>query len=199
MSAHFNPPPGWRTPPEPGWKPPQGWEPDPSWPPAPTGWGFWVDDSGLPTRGPHGLYGGEASKQRAMRFGLVGALCLAVFTACTSLLSGGTKEASVAAPPVVTPTATVTMTVTQTATQTVTATALVTVSAPAPPPAATPSAAPVPLSQPVPAEKPAPPAPASRYFANCAAARAAGAAPLHRGDPGYRSGLDRDRDGIACE
>ena len=29
--------------------------------------------------------------------------------------------------------------------------------------------------------------------------RAAGAAPLHRGDPGYRSGLDRDGDGIACE
>jgi hypothetical protein len=35
--------------------------------------------------------------------------------------------------------------------------------------------------------------------ANCAAARAAGAAPLHRGDPGYRPGLDRDGDGIACE
>ncbi|MEU8794622.1 excalibur calcium-binding domain-containing protein [Streptomyces sp. NPDC048643] len=31
------------------------------------------------------------------------------------------------------------------------------------------------------------------------AARAAGAAPLHRGDPGYRSELDRDGDGVACE
>lgn len=41
--------------------------------------------------------------------------------------------------------------------------------------------------------------PASVYYANCAAARAAGAAPLHRGDPGYRVGLDRDGDGIACE
>jgi hypothetical protein len=41
--------------------------------------------------------------------------------------------------------------------------------------------------------------PASVYYANCDAARAAGAAPLHRGDPGYRSGLDRDNDGIACE
>lgn len=39
----------------------------------------------------------------------------------------------------------------------------------------------------------------SIYFANCAAARAAGAAPLRRGDPGYRSGLDRDDDGRACE
>jgi hypothetical protein len=37
------------------------------------------------------------------------------------------------------------------------------------------------------------------YFANCAAARAAGAAPLRRGDPGYRAGLDRDNDGVACE
>jgi len=40
---------------------------------------------------------------------------------------------------------------------------------------------------------------ATVYYANCAAARAAGVAPLHRGDPGYRSGLDRDGDGIACE
>jgi len=39
----------------------------------------------------------------------------------------------------------------------------------------------------------------SAYYANCAAARAAGAAPLHRGEPGYRAGLDRDSDGIACE
>ena len=37
------------------------------------------------------------------------------------------------------------------------------------------------------------------YYRNCAAARAAGVAPLHRGDPGYRSGLDRDGDGVACE
>lgn len=36
-------------------------------------------------------------------------------------------------------------------------------------------------------------------FRNCAEVRAAGAAPLHRGDPGYRSGLDRDSDGVACE
>lgn len=37
------------------------------------------------------------------------------------------------------------------------------------------------------------------YYANCAQARTAGAAPLRRGDPGYRAGLDRDDDGIACE
>ena len=37
------------------------------------------------------------------------------------------------------------------------------------------------------------------YYAKCADAWAAGAAPLHVGDPGYRSGLDGDKDGIACE
>lgn len=36
-------------------------------------------------------------------------------------------------------------------------------------------------------------------YANCDAARAAGAAPLYRGEPGYAARLDRDNDGIACE
>ena len=39
----------------------------------------------------------------------------------------------------------------------------------------------------------------STYYPNCKTAKAAGAAPLYRGDPGYREELDRDRDGIACE
>lgn len=39
----------------------------------------------------------------------------------------------------------------------------------------------------------------SSYYRNCAAAKAACAAPLYRGQPGYRPGLDRDSDGIACE
>ncbi len=37
------------------------------------------------------------------------------------------------------------------------------------------------------------------YYENCDAVRAAGAAPVHRGDPGYGSHLDGDNDGIACE
>jgi hypothetical protein len=37
------------------------------------------------------------------------------------------------------------------------------------------------------------------YFPNCSAARAAGAAPIHAGEPGYRRKLDRDGDGVACE
>jgi len=37
------------------------------------------------------------------------------------------------------------------------------------------------------------------YYANCTAVRAAGAAPILRGQPGYSSKLDRDGDGIGCE
>ena len=46
---------------------------------------------------------------------------------------------------------------------------------------------------------PLPSHPNQIYYKNCAAVRAAGKAPLHRGDPGYRPELDRDNDGIACE
>ena len=71
---------------------------------------------------------------------------------------------------------------------------------------APPAPAPAPV-QPAPAPAPAPaqPAPApvqapvSVYYPNCAAVRAAGAAPIHIGDPGYSSKLDRDGDGIGCE
>lgn len=37
------------------------------------------------------------------------------------------------------------------------------------------------------------------YYRNCAAARAAGAAPLYRGQAGYRAAMDADGDGVACE
>jgi hypothetical protein len=37
------------------------------------------------------------------------------------------------------------------------------------------------------------------YYRNCSEVRAAGKAPLRRGDPGYAPHLDRDGDGIACE
>ncbi|KQN01773.1 hypothetical protein ASE82_14125 [Sphingomonas sp. Leaf230] len=39
----------------------------------------------------------------------------------------------------------------------------------------------------------------SVFYSGCRAVRAAGAAPLHRGQPGYRAGMDGDGDGIACE
>jgi Excalibur calcium-binding domain len=37
------------------------------------------------------------------------------------------------------------------------------------------------------------------YYRYCSDARAAGKAPLYRGQPGYAAHLDRDGDGIACE
>jgi hypothetical protein len=75
---------------------------------------------------------------------------------------------------------------------------IVRVDKPAPPPPPKPTPKPVPPPPPVEPE-PAPEPPAAAYYKNCDAARAAGAAPLHRGDPGYRSALDRDKDGTACE
>jgi len=41
--------------------------------------------------------------------------------------------------------------------------------------------------------------PAGAYYPGCNAARAAGVAPIYRGEPGYRPELDGDSDGIACE
>jgi Excalibur calcium-binding domain/Protein of unknown function (DUF1524) len=65
--------------------------------------------------------------------------------------------------------------------------------------AAVPRTASSPAPQPAPAPvAPAPPAGAV-YYANCTAVRAAGAAPIRRGDPGYAPKLDRDGDGIGCE
>lgn len=37
------------------------------------------------------------------------------------------------------------------------------------------------------------------FYPTCSAARAAGAAPITAGAPGYRSALDEDSDGVACE
>ena len=66
-----------------------------------------------------------------------------------------------------------------------------------PPVTTAPAARPVPLVDPDP-DVAAPrqqPAAAPVYYKNCAAVQAAGAAPIRRGDPGYRAALDRDGDG----
>lgn len=88
----------------------------------------------------------------------------------------------------------------------VTTTVRVTITAPptsAAPVTAAPATAPPPTAAPATTAATAPPAtsPAitSVFYANCAAVRAAGKAPIRRGDPGYSSALDRDGDGIACE
>ncbi|MCE7009381.1 excalibur calcium-binding domain-containing protein [Kibdelosporangium philippinense] len=72
---------------------------------------------------------------------------------------------------------------------------------PAPPPPktstkTTPKTTPKPL--PPKTQQPAAP-PKAAYYANCSAARAAGAAPVYRGQPGYGRHLDRDGDGVGCE
>jgi multidrug efflux pump subunit AcrA (membrane-fusion protein) len=41
--------------------------------------------------------------------------------------------------------------------------------------------------------------PVGTSYDNCSAARAAGAAPVRAGDPGYGRHLDRDGDGVGCE
>lgn len=71
------------------------------------------------------------------------------------------------------------------------------VPAPAPEPAPAPAPAPAPEPAPVPA--PVPVTGGSTFYANCDAVRAAGAAPIRVGDPGYSRKLDRDGDGVGCE
>ncbi|WP_196233044.1 excalibur calcium-binding domain-containing protein [Sphingomonas segetis] len=39
----------------------------------------------------------------------------------------------------------------------------------------------------------------SAHYSGCDEVRAAGKAPLHSGEPGYRSDMDGDGDGVACE
>ncbi len=57
----------------------------------------------------------------------------------------------------------------------------------------------VPERAPGPAAAEAAPGDDSVYYPGCNAARAAGAAPIYRGQPGYRAEMDGDDDGIACE
>ncbi|MGH3544338.1 MAG: thermonuclease family protein [Mycobacteriales bacterium] len=71
-----------------------------------------------------------------------------------------------------------------------------------PAPQAAPQPAPEPAPKPAPRPKPKPAAPdsgGSAYYKNCDAARAAGAAPVRRGEPGYGKHLDRDGNGVGCE
>lgn len=102
----------------------------------------------------------------------VGCMCAGIIGAVVSPASTPTRRSTPAAPAVV-------------------------VTSAASSPSALPS--PAPIKSTVPVVPPKTTKPASVYYGSCAAAKAAGAAPLHRGEPGYRSGLDRDGDGTACE
>ncbi|WP_255574133.1 excalibur calcium-binding domain-containing protein [Austwickia sp. TVS 96-490-7B] len=167
-------------------------------------------------RGPYGRYGGESTSHRAKRIGIVGAFAVLGLVSCVSLSQGAGEQRpgqvaaatpSAAQTVTVTSTATVTSTVTMSPTMTASSAAASTTSA-AP-------AAPAPAASEAPAPAPAPDEeadsqggghsganqqhPSGVYYRSCKEARAAGAAPIRRGQPGYRSGLDRDNDGIACE
>jgi endonuclease YncB( thermonuclease family) len=56
----------------------------------------------------------------------------------------------------------------------------------------------VPVVVPVPSVPAAAPPP-SVFYQNCAAVRAAGAAPIRPGDPGWQTKFDGDGDGVGCE
>lgn len=167
--------------------PPPGWYPDPAGTP---GKAYWDGQNwGSPPSKP------PLGQNKIIIAGIAAFVLLLVLL--SNCHGGGDNRSSSST------TSTVTATVTATGpTSTVTVTVTVSTEAPAPEPsspvwtvppqtsAEPPPAVPVPLI---------PQTPASVYYPNCAAARAAGAAPLYIGEPGYRPGLDRDGDGIACE
>lgn len=57
----------------------------------------------------------------------------------------------------------------------------------------------VPPAPPQPEKEVVAPAEIDTYYPNCSEARAAGVAPIYKGQPGYRPKMDGDGDGIACE
>lgn len=108
--------------------------------------------------------------------------------------SSTSASASVSATPSSSPTPSASATPSESPSPTVTPSPVPTTEAPAQAPAAEAPAQQAP-AQPVQQA----PAQSSVYYESCADARAAGAAPLHRGEPGYRAALDKDGDGVACE
>lgn len=140
---------------------------------------------------------GGAPRLRGGTLVAVGLIALSTLCCCGGLLALG---ADGDADPVA---GTTTTTVTTTPTVTAEASTVTTTSTPPPAPVA-PSPSPEPTSTPPPAPTTTPPpepeqGPGETPFANCTEARATGGAPVHRGDPGYGSHLDRDGDGVGCE
>ncbi|WCZ36010.1 Excalibur calcium-binding domain protein [Corynebacterium heidelbergense] len=143
----------------------------------------------------------QRTPRRWVIVGPAAAICL-VLGASASSSSDSAGKTTTYTPP----TSTVTQTVAPpTATETAQLFAPPTTEQPPQPAYTPPPAAPQPDVQPeqAPPAQVAPPAepPASTgtYYASCREARAAGAGPFYRGQPGYRDALDRDGDGIACD
>lgn len=211
----FNTPPEWPDPPTPDWRPPRRWQPPKSWPAAPDRWVFWVDEHGRAVRGPIGRYGGPRRLTTLAIIAVPAALMALV------LLNPFSSGDSTDTAPVFLPTTPATAPAipperSQTPARgerTPTSTpAQISFSTPARPPTTRSTTTPTttevssrsepPATATPEATTPAPSAtatPASVSYKNCAEVRAAGKAPLHRGDPGYSPALDRNGDGVACE
>lgn len=180
MPQRFNPPPNWPRAPE-GWTPPPGWRPPASWGPAPPGWPFWIEVE--PERRSH--------RARTAVFGLlcvagVGAVGLVAATIGDDTDPVAAEQAQHNA------------------------------GDPEPgngseaKPGAPDSTGDSSEDSNPPPQRPgrafdsdrgrdSRPFTPYRYYADCELAEQAGAAPLRRGEPGYRSALDPDGDGIACD
>lgn len=200
----FNAPPEWPAPPRPDWRPPRRWQPPETWPPPPRRWAFWVDEDGRPVRGPIGRYGGP---RRTTTLAIV-VVPLTLMVVVLLNPFGSSEQTSTAplyrATPL--PASPVTRTPTPAPRRTEQPVRLIastptpaderTTERRTPTPTPTPTPAPTPTMTPT----PAPPAtPAQVVYKNCAEVRAAGKAPLRRGDPGYTEQLDHNGDGVACD
>lgn len=150
------------------------------------------------------------TRSRKQTLAGIGVGCLVLFSGCGALI-GSTTDAKSAPAVTKTMAAAPLPTVTQTAKgpEPVVVTAQPeTSTAPAPPPITVPPPT-VYVDAPAAPAVVAPPAAddsgssssggGATYYANCSAVRAAGAAPIHVGEPGYSRRLDRDGDGVACE
>ncbi|MEV0798398.1 excalibur calcium-binding domain-containing protein [Kribbella sp. NPDC050281] len=207
----FNTPPDWPDPPTARWRPPRRWRPNESWPPAPAGWSFWVDERGRRVRGPFGRYGGPSTVKLAaitvIPLALIGALLYyQPFSSGDTVTSATAPEPTTirstsVAPTTESPTLRRTEKPTRQIERTPTST---------PAPSATPQGTlvveptepptgPGPSATPSVSSTPSASVVSAVQYRDCAEVRAAGKAPLHRGDPGYSRDLDRNGDGIACE
>jgi hypothetical protein len=202
---HFNAPPGWPEPPTIRWRPPKHWSPDESWPPAPVDWPFWVDEDGRRVKGPLGRYGGPSLRPLVATTGVLAVVC--GFVLFGSFGGNDDTTQGTAVPSVsdtdIPPPPTVALPLPGETARVVTSTVTPT---PSPRPllaTVSPTPSTMSVSPTVTSRRAALPTPSKTMstvsYKNCAEVRAAGKAPLHRGDPGYSRKLDKNGDGVACD
>jgi hypothetical protein len=214
---HFNAPPGWPEPPTMRWRPPKRWSPHEFWPPAPADWPFWVGEDGRRVKGPLGRYGGPSLRPlvaTAATAGVLVAVCGFVLFGSFGGSDDTTQRTALPSvfntdipppPTVALPTPGATGAVTPTVTPTPSSRPLLATVSPTPSTVSSPTSpsqraeltsqrAELPSPTPTPSETVS-----AVSYKSCAEVRAAGKAPLHRGDPGYSRKLDKNGDGVACD